>query len=357
MTTAKPKIVFEKVQVAPLWKRTLVLLLALIVTFLVTSGLIIIGGANPLEAFYYLLVAPLSNRVGALEVLVKSTPLLLAGVAVTFAFAAGYYNIGAEGQLFAGAIAAAWLGVVLEGFPAVVVIPLMLLGGFVAGMGWALIPALLRVKWAVDEVVTTLLLNSVMGYIVSALLNGPWRDPASGWPQSPEIAPAAHFPKLVARSRLNLGFVIALLAVLVLWFVTTRTSFGLKMRAVGLGKKAARFAGVPVERTILIAALISGGIAGIVGVAEVAGIQYHLIGDLSPGYGYTGIIIATLGGLNAFGVTGAALFFGLVDTGAQTVSRVLGVPVYLGEVTQAAMLLITLGMLLLQRYRIRIRRD
>jgi simple sugar transport system permease protein len=160
-------------------------------------------------------------------------------------------------------------------------------------------------------------------------------------------------PKLVARSRLHLGFVIAIVAVLVLWFLRSRTGFGLKMRAVGLGKPAARFAGVNVERTVLISALVSGGIAGIAGVVEVAGIQFHLIDALSPGYGYTGIIIATLGALNPFGVAAAALFFGLIDTGAQTVSRALGVPVYLGEITQATMLLVTLGMLLLQNYRIR----
>ncbi len=229
----------------------------------------------------------------------------------------------------------------------------MIIGGFVAGMAWALIPALLKVKLAVDEVVTTLLLNSVMAYIVSALLNGPWRDPESGWPQSPEIALSAQFPKLIARSRLNLGFLVAVATIIVLWFILTRTAFGLKMRAVGLGKPAARFAGINVGRTTLIAALVSGGIAGIAGVAEVAGIQYHLIGELSAHYGTTGVIVATLGGLNAWGVGLAALFFGLVDTGAQTVSRTLGVPIYLGEVTQATMLLVALGMLLLQNYRIR----
>jgi len=333
--------------------RTLIPVIALLLTFLLTSGLIIWGRANPLQAYYYFLIAPLSSRVSALEVLVKSTPLLLSGVAVTFAFSAGYYNIGAEGQLYAGAIAAAWLGTVLGGLPPTLAIPLMLLGGFIAGAAWALVPALLRAKLAVDEVVTTLLLNSVILFIISALLNGPWRDPVSGWPQSPEIALSTQFPKLVARSRLHLGFVVALASVVVLWFILSRTGFGLKMRAVGLGREAARFAGVNVGRTMLVAALISGGIAGIAGVSEVAGIQYHLIEELSPGYGYTGIIIATLGALNAWGVAAAGLFFGLIDTGTQTLSHALGVPIYLGEVTQATMLLVTLGMFLLQHYRIR----
>jgi len=315
--------------------------------------LIIWARANPFETYYYFLINPLSSRASILEILVKATPLLLCGVAVTFAFTSGYYNIGAEGQLYAGALVAAGLGMWLEGLSPVLTVFLMLLGGFIAGMAWALIPALLKVRLAVDEVVTTLLLNSVMAYIVSAILNGPWRDPELGWPQSPQIADNAIFMKLVPRSRLNIGFIFAIIAVLVLWFIMTRTSFGLKMRAVGLGKPAARFAGINVNRTILTAALISGGIAGIAGVCEVAGIQYHLIGELSPGYGYTGIIIATLGSLNAWGVALAALFFGLLDTGAQTVSRALGVPTYLGEITQAAMLLVMLGMFLLRRYRLR----
>ncbi len=346
----KPRWRFVKTDSPPFWVKPLIPVLALIGTFIITSGLILLAKANPFESYYYFLIAPFGSRVSILEILVKSTPLIIAGVAVTYAFTAGYYNIGAEGQLYAGAIAATGIGMAMNGVPAIIALPLMILGGFIAGMAWALIPALLKVKLAVDEVVTTLLMNSIMAYIVSAILNGPWRDPNSGWPQSPDIAPTAVFFKLIPRSRLNFGFVVAIILVIILWLVMTRTSFGLKMRAVGLGKPAAKFAGIKVEKTILTAALISGGIAGLAGVAEVAGIHFHLIGEISPGYGYTGVIIATLGALNAFGVGLAAVFFGLVETGAQTLSRALGVPVYLGEVTQATMLLVALGMLLLQRY-------
>jgi simple sugar transport system permease protein len=337
--------------------RSLIPLVAILVTFVLTASLILLAGASPLETYRYFFVVPLSSQVSAIEVLVKSTPLLLAGAAVAFAFSAGYWNIGVEGQLYAGAIAAAWLGTMLGGLPRAVAIPIMLVGGFLAGLLWALPPALMKVKIAVDEVVTTLLLNSVMLFVVSALLNGPWRDPISGWPQSPEIAPSSIFPRLIPRSRLHLGFVIAVLVILAIWFILTRTALGLKMRAVGLGQEAARFSGVNVGRTILIAALVSGGIGGLAGVGEVAGIHYHLIEGISPGYGYTGIIIAMLGGLVAPGVGLAALFIGLIDTGSQTVSRALGVPVYLGDVVQAALLLVTLGMLILQHYRIRLASD
>ncbi|HHB91465.1 MAG TPA: ABC transporter permease [Anaerolineae bacterium] len=340
---------------APVWFRPLIPLLAILFTILITSVLVILVGANPFHAFYYFLIDPLSSRVSFIEVLVKSTPLLLTGAAVTFAFVGGFWNIGAEGQMLMGATAATAIGIHMHAAPPWVAIPLMLAGGFAAGMAWVLIPALMRVKLHIDEVVTTLLLNAVALLIVSAILNGPWRDPVSQWPQSPEIAASAIFPKLIPRTRLHLGFLIALAVILIVWFILTRTPFGLKMKAVGLGPQAARFAGINVDRTLLISALVSGGIAGLAGVNEVAGIHYHLIDAIAGGQGYTGIIVATLGGLNAWGVTLAAFFIGLIDTGSQTVSRALGVPIYLGDVIQATLLLTTLAFLLFQRYRIRIR--
>jgi general nucleoside transport system permease protein len=335
------------------WMQTLIPVIAILVTFLLTSIFILWAGANPFSAYYHFIVSPLSSRFGQLEVLVKSTPLILTGMAVIFAFRAGYFNIGAEGQLYAGAMSAAWLGVVLNGVPQVIAIPLMVLGGFVAGALWALPPAILKVKLKVDEVVTTLLLNTVVLFVVSWLLNGPWRDKESGWPQSPEILENTMFFKLVERSRLHFGFLLAIITMFVVWYVITRTPLGLRMRAVGLGSEAARFAGINVPRTMLTAALVSGGIAGLAGVSEVAGIHFHLIEAISPGFGYTGIIVATLSGLQPFVGAAAALFLGLIDTGAQTVSRALGVPVYLGNVVQATLLLVTLALFILQNYRIR----
>jgi simple sugar transport system permease protein len=338
---------------SPIWVRPLIPLAAIIVTFLLTSLLLLLANADPFAAFYNFLIAPLSNSVSAIEVLVKSTPLLFTGAAVTFAFAAGYWNIGAEGQLYAGAIAAAGMGIAVKGLPPVLAILLMIVAGFAAGMAWALIPALLKIKLAVDEVVTTLLLNTVILFFVSFLLNGVWRDPISGWPQSPTIADEAIFPKLIPMSRLHLGFLLAWVVIGITYLILRRSALGLRMRSIGLNPEAARFAGVNVNRTILTAALVSGGIAGLAGMSEVAGIHYHLIDAISPGYGYTGIIAATLGGLNPLGVSLASLFIGLIETGAQSVSQVMGVPIYLGNVVESALLLVTLSMLLLQNYRIR----
>ncbi|MBI1280651.1 MAG: ABC transporter permease [Anaerolineaceae bacterium] len=338
---------------APIWLRGLIPILAVVLTFLLVSIIIIFAGANPLEAVNQLLINPLTKTTARWDIIVMATPLLLTGVAVAFAFASGYYNIGAEGQLYAGAIAGAWLGPQLQSQPPLVAIAIMLIGGFIAGAMWALPPALLKVRLGVDEVVTTLLLNSVMLFIVSALLNGPWRDPTTGWPQSPTIADSAQFPILVPRSRIHLGFIVAVMAIIGLWWIFQRTRFGLELRAAGMGKDAARFMGVRVNRVMLTAALVSGGVAGLAGVGEIAGIHHHLVEAISPGYGYTGIIVATLGGLTAPGVGLAGLFIALIERGSLSANRELNVPVYLGDVIQAVLLITTLALLLLNRYRLR----
>ncbi len=346
------KIIIERAP-GPVWMRTLIPILAIPATFLITSIIILLDGANPFTAYYNFLIAPLASRSSAIEVLVKSTPLLLTGAAVAFAFKGGYWNIGAEGQLYAGAIAATFVGTVLVGVPPILGIPAMIIGGFLGGLLWALPSALLKVKLGVDEVVTTLLMNSIVLNVTSFLLNGPWRNPVSMWPQSPEIQAGTMFPQLLPRTRLHFGIIVAVVVILIIWFVINRTSFGLKMRAIGLSQAGARFAGIKVNKTMLTVALVSGGIAGLAGAGEVAGIHFHLIDAISDGLGYSGIIIATLGGLNPFGVGLSALFIGLIDTGAQTVSRVMGVPVYLGDVVQSTLLLVTLSLFVLQNYRIR----
>ncbi|HEX2979705.1 MAG TPA: ABC transporter permease [Anaerolineaceae bacterium] len=347
-----PKYKLERVP-APYWVKILLPFLSILLTFLISSIFLLLSGVNPLEAYYYFLIEPLSTQYSAIEVLVKSIPVLLTGVAAAVAFASGYWNIGGEGQLVAGAIAGAGLGMVFKDASPFLTIPSMVLGGFLAGAAWAFIPAILKVKLSVDEIVTTLLMNSIVLYVVSYLLNGPWRSPLSGWPQSPEIDASTHFIKLIPRTRLHIGFLIALLVIFLVWFILNRTSLGYTMRAAGMGKNAANFAGLKVSRTILITALMSGGIAGIAGVSEVAGIHYHLIEAIASGLGYTGVIVATLSQLNPIGVIPSALFIGLIDTGSQSVSRALGVPIHLGDVVQSTLLLVILGMFLLQNYRIR----
>ena len=323
--------------------------LAVLITLLVTSALFLVAGANPIEAYAQYLLVPLTTQFTLLEVLVAATPILLTGTAVAIAFRAGFWNIGAEGQLLAGAVAAAGIGPLVGDLSPWLAIPLMLAGGALAGAAWVLVPALLRVRLGIDEVVTTLLLNPVALLLVDALLHGPWRDPVSGFPQSPRIAKAAEFPIIVAKSRLSLGFVIALVVIAATWFVLTRTAVGLRMRAVGLSPHAARFAGIDVERTLLRVALASGAVAGIAGVVLVGGIQHRLTAGISSGFGYTGIVVAMLGGLTMPGVLLAGLLLGDLNVGANSAARTLGIPSQLGDVVQGMLLLVTVGLLAARR--------
>lgn len=332
------------------WSALALVPLAVVITAVLTSPFILAAGASPLEVYNSYLVVPLSSTFTLLEVLVSSTPILFTGAAVALAFRAGYWNIGAEGQLLCGAIAAAWVGTLVGDLPPIVALPLMIVGGAIAGAVWALGPALLRVKLGIDEVVTTLLLNPVALLLVNALLHGPWRDPVTGFPESARIAASAQFPPLLERSRVHLGFVIALVIIGMVWFVLSRTSAGVKLRAAGLSPAAARFAGVNVERTLLRAALVSGAIAGIAGVSEVAGVQFRLTGGLSSGFGYTGIVVATLGGLTMPGVAFAGLLIGDLRVGAGAAARTLGVPSQLGDIVQATLLLVTVSLLALRGY-------
>ncbi len=335
-----------------LWLGTAVLAL----TFMVTVPFLLMAGVNPLAAFTQFLFVPLTSRFGLLEVGVASIPLLFTGVAVALAFRAGYWNIGAEGQLLLGAVAAAGIGTRVGGVAPPMALVLMMGGGALAGAVWALLPALLRVRFHIDEVVTTLLLNPVALLLVEGLLNGPWRDPVTRFPESPRIAATAEMPVIVAGSRLHLGFLIGFVIIVVVGFVLSRTRAGLELEAVGLAPEAARFAGVDVARTLVAAALISGAIAGLGGVGEVAGIQYRLTGGLSAGFGYTGIVVATLGGLRMGGVLLVALLLGDLTVGAGSAGRALGVPSQAGDIVSAAVLLVTVAMVAASRYGLRRRR-
>ena len=311
----------------------------------------------PSTAYLAYFVAPLTREFTLWETLNVATPLLFTGAAVAIAFRAGYWNIGVEGQLLMGAVAAAGIGQLVEGWPGVVALALMLAAGALAGAAWALVPALLRVRLGIDEVVTTLLLNPVALLVVEALLHGPWTDPETGFPESPRIAASAELPRLaeflpfVGRSRLHLGFVIAVVIIVATWWILGRTATGLRVRAVGLSPHGARFAGIRVERTLLRVALISGAVAGIAGVSEVAGIQYRLTAGISPGYGYTGIVVAMLGGLTMPGVLLAGLLLGDLTVGAASAVRSLQVPSPMGAVVQGVLLLVVVGALALHRRR------
>jgi len=325
---------------------------AILLALALCSGLVALAGADVATAYRELLLSAVSSRFNLVETVVKAAPLVFTGLAVAVAFRAKFWNIGAEGQLLCGAMAAAFVGGLT--LPGWTYVPSMIIAGAIAGGLAALVPAVLKVRYKVDDVVATLLLNSIIFYGMTALLDGPWKDPLSGYPDSPDILMEAEFPILLEGTRLHLGVLLALFAAPLVWFVISRTTLGFAIRAVGENPRAASFAGIDVPRILVVAAILSGALAGLAGVGEVAGVHFQVMAGLSPGYGYTGIVIAMLARLNPLGVLPAAFFFAVVVTGAEAMSRATGVPVFLAEVVQGTALLCMLAGLLFTRYRIRL---
>jgi simple sugar transport system permease protein len=345
----------ERRETTSAWLQIALPILAVLAALILCSFLVALAGAPVLDAYGELFLSTFQTPYDVQDTLVKASPLLWTGLAVAVAFRAKFWNIGAEGQLMAGAMAAGYIGerTFLPGFT---LVPLMILGAAVAGAIWALIPALLKVKLKVDDVVTTLLFNSIMLYGVMALLEGPWKDPKTGYPNSPVIETAAQFP-ILAGDTLHLGVLISFIAAIFVWWLMERTTTGFSIKAVGANPRAASYAGFSVNRVLVTAALVSGALAGLAGAGEVGGVRYQVTSDLSSGYGYAGIVIATLADLNPLGVIPAAVFFAIIMNGADTMSRDTGVPVYLANVIQGVALLTMVAGRLFATYRLRVTRQ
>ena len=328
--------------------------LALIATVVIASLLALIAGGAPLSVLGLIIEGAVGSKFAALETLNRATPLIFTGLAVAVAFRARLWNIGAEAQLYAGAVVTVVMGTGILPWPPAMLLPAMAVVSMLAGSLLLLGPALLKTRLGVDEVVTTLLLNFIFLLFVSYLLEGPLKDPMGmGWPKSARIIPEGRLPRIVEGLRLHWGFALALIAALVVWVIEKKTTLGYEMRAVGLNAEAARFAGIPVTTVILKTALLSGGLAALAGYSEVAGLKGNLTADLSPGFGYTGIIVAMLALLNPLGVVAAALFVAGIFVGADSMSRAAGVPTYLADIMLATALLLMVLALLFTRFRVR----
>ncbi|MYZ47079.1 ABC transporter permease [Propylenella binzhouense] len=342
----------ERREVTPAWLQVAIPIASVLVTLVLCAALVRAAGADVIEAYRILLLSTFRSGYDVQDTLVKAAPLLFTGLAVLVAFRAKFWNIGAEGQLMAGAVAACFVGE-RTFLPAVSLVPLMIVSAALFGALWALLPALLKVRLKVDDVVTTLLLNFIMLYGVTALLEGPWRDPKSGYPNAPSVRIEAEFP-LVPGLGVHLGVALALAAALLVWWMMSRTTLGFRIRAVGHNPAAAAYAGIGVGRVILTAALVSGALAGLAGAGEVGGVRFQVTSDLSSGYGYAGIVVATLAELNPLGAVPAALFFAIVFNGAGTMARATGVPIYLADVIQGVALVTMVAGRLFATYRPRL---
>ncbi|MBZ9700437.1 MULTISPECIES: ABC transporter permease [unclassified Mesorhizobium] len=335
----------------PAWFNLALPLLAIGAALVLCSGLIALAGAGVLESYGVMFTASLGDSYAITETLVRAAPMIFTGLAVAVAFRAKFWNIGAEGQLLAGAVTSCFVGAIP--MPGPLAMLLMAVAGAAAGAAVALVPATLRVKFKVDDVVSSLLLNSVIYYALMALIEGPWKDSFSGYPISPPIEDSANFPVLIEGTRLHLGVIAALIAAPLIWFLIVRTTLGFRIRVTGENPEAARYGGINVQRVLLSTALLSGALAGLAGVGEVGGVHFQVMSDISPGYGYSGIVVAMLARLNPLGVVPAAIFLAAVMTGAEAMSRATGVPAFLSDVIQGTALLAMLVALLFTTYRIR----
>ena len=327
---------------------------AILVTLLLASALVLVAGASPFLVFFLVLKGAFGSTFALLETLTRATPLIFTGLAVAVAFRAKLWNIGAEAQLYAGAVITVVLGTGALPLPAPLLIPLMVSASMLAGALLLLGPAALKIRFGVDEVVTTLLLNFIIILFVSMLLEGVLKDPLGlGWPQSQKVEAAAKLPRIIQGKRLHYGFVLALVSACAVWVVMTRTALGYEMRAVGHNPGAAHFAGIPVRSVIMKTALLSGGLAALAGFSEVAGLKGSLTLDLSSNFGYTGIVVAMLALLHPLGVVLSAIFVAGVFVGADAMSRTAGVPSYIADVLVAMALLTMVTAIMLTRFRIR----
>ncbi|MGE5926611.1 MAG: ABC transporter permease [Gemmatimonadota bacterium] len=271
--------------------------------------------------------------------LVRAVPLILIALGFALALRGGMLNIGAEGQFLAGAMAAAWLGVHVGGWPAVAAIPATWLAALAAGVLWVVVPVVLRVKYGVLEVISTLLLNFVAEALVSFLVQGPLQERTGIYPQSDPIVETARLP-VFPGTRLHLGIIVALAASVGLWFFFSRTLGGFRLRAAGSGPRAAELVGrIDVTRTAALALLASGGLAGLAGAMEVGGVAYALYPNLSPGYGFTAIAVALLARLHPAAIVLTGILFGALETGAGAMQRDAGIPAVIVYVVEAVVIL------------------
>ncbi|MGG7568069.1 ABC transporter permease [Rhodovulum sp. DZ06] len=343
---------FERRPHTPLWLAAAAPLAAVFAALSLAAILIAAAGANPLTAYGAMLTGALGSKLAATEMLTRATPLILTGLAAAVAFRTRLWNIGGEGQFFLGALVTAWIGASLP-LPGILGIPVLMLCGMIAGALMLMGPAFLRLRFGVDEVVTTLLMNFIAILFVGMMIEGPLKDPlAFGWPQSVPVDDAFRLPDLVPRTRLHVGFLVAIAAALAVWALMARTVFGAETRAAGLNPAAAAFAGVSLPRTIMGVAALSGALAGLAGSVEVLGVTAGVTTTMSPGFGYAGIVVAMLAALHPAGSAAAAIFIATIFVGADAMSRATGVPSFISDVIVALSLLSMLVALFFTTWRI-----
>lgn len=309
-------------------------ILAVLFALLLGAVFILLAGENPLSAYRVLFEQSLIGRNSIATTLQRATPLIFTGLAVSFAFRCGLFNIGAEGQLYVGAFASAWVGFTFTNLPRLIHLPFAIIVGMIAGAIWGSIPGLLKAKLGVHEVINTIMLNFVAYYLTDFLVIGPFHG--GRWSaETNRIDPSAALTRFMPPSRLNTGIFIAIAAVILVWFILWKTRIGYEIRAVGSNPDAAEYGGINVARNMVLAMAISGALAGLAGTEQILGLHGRFIQRFSPELGFMGIAVALLGKNHPVGVALAAILFGALTTGGAAMDRLTSVPRELIVIIQA----------------------
>jgi len=334
-------------------RQELIITLSAIGVALVLAGIFIaLNGVNPFVAFWKVITSALGSSYGISETLVKSIPLIFTGLAVGIALNSKLWNIGAEGQLFFGATFATAFVIYGPVLPKPLELAVLVILGAIGGAIWASIPALLKIKFKMNEVISTLLLNYVAINIADYFLFGPWKG-KDNFPYTPEFPVEARFSR-IGFGRVHAGLFIALVLVVLLYIMLYNSKTGYKLRLTGSSLKAAKYAGININKTMFIVFLMSGALAGLAGVGQICGIEYKLHQHISTGYGYTGIIVAWLARSNPFIIVIFAFFLSILLKGADSLQIAMRLPAAVGVVMQALILFAILGSELFKTYNVKI---
>jgi simple sugar transport system permease protein len=300
-------------------------------------------GSDVTKSFAGFFHGAFGSVYGFSEVLVRATPLMLAGLGVSIGFSSGFFNIGAEGQIYMGAAAATVVGLLLPGLPIGILLPLAILASFAAGGFWSAVPGLLKARWGLSEVINTIMFNYIAINIVGILVRTVLKDPNYPLPMSPELSAGMTLPTLLEGTRLHAGLLIALVSAFFVHLLMRTTRIGFTMRVVGLNPRAGRVAGISVQANVIVASLLSGGLAGVAGAVEVAGIHHKLLEGISPGFGYLAIIVSLLGKNNPAGIVAAALGIAILQVGSMSMQRQAGVPTSISWIIMGLLVLLILA--------------
>ena len=329
-------------------------LIATGLTVVISSLFFLSLGLNPFVTLYTFFVSPLTSMNGLSEWLLKASPLILIACGLAIGFRANVWNIGAEGQLIIGAVAATGVGLFSPLQGSVLLLPAMVVAGMIGGAAWAAIPAFLKDRMNTNEILVTLMLTYVAGLFLSYLVHGPWRDPDGfNFPQTALLPYEAMFEPFNYAYRLNTSIFFTIAVVLIAWVFMERSFLGYKMSVGGVAPAAAKFAGFNASASIWVGLLVSGATAGLAGMTEVSGTLGQLSSQISPGYGFAAIIVAFIGRLNAFGIVLGGLLLSLLYLGGETVQLQLGLPSSIALIFQGMLLFFLLASNFLVNFRIR----